>query len=335
MNLKQCFLTKNECYQIGAKIIVQGLMLHSTGADNPNISRYVPLEITTPNNWNAYRPGGRQVCVHGFIGKLQDGTIGSVQTLPWEMRGWHCGGNANNTHIGIEICEDGLADADYFKKVYNEAVELFAYLCKTYNLNPMTQIICHCEGFKKGITSNHADVMHWFPKHGKSMDTFRTDVKAKINETSSNNSDNKTTNTTSSSTNYTVKINTADLNVRSGAGVNYSVVTTVHKNEVYTIVEEKNNGTTKWGKLKSGAGWISLAYTIKTTAQTTTQSQYYPACAKSYASIVSALNSIKVDSSFANRKKIAVKNNVYNYTGTATQNNQLLSKLKAGKLKKI
>ena len=29
-----------------------------------------------------------------------------------------------------------------------------------------------------GIASNHADVMHWFPKFGKSTDTFRTDVKA-------------------------------------------------------------------------------------------------------------------------------------------------------------
>ena len=39
-------------------------------------------------------------------------------------------------------------------------------------------VICHSEGYKRGIASNHADVMHWFPKHGKSMDTFRSDVKA-------------------------------------------------------------------------------------------------------------------------------------------------------------
>ena len=39
-------------------------------------------------------------------------------------------------------------------------------------------IICHSEGYKKGIASNHGDVMHWFPRHGKSMDTFRADVKA-------------------------------------------------------------------------------------------------------------------------------------------------------------
>ena len=43
-------------------------------------------------------------------------------------------------------------------------------------------IICHSEGYRKGIASNHGDVMHWFPKHGKSMDTFRADVKAGLAE---------------------------------------------------------------------------------------------------------------------------------------------------------
>lgn len=41
-----------------------------------------------------------------------------------------------------------------------------------------THIICHSEGYKQGVASNHGDVMHWFPKHGKSMDTFRAEVKA-------------------------------------------------------------------------------------------------------------------------------------------------------------
>ena len=60
--------------------------------------------------------------------------------------------------------------------------------------------------------------------------------------------------------------------------------------------------------------------------------QYYPACSSSYKSLVDGLVSIGVNSSFANRKVIAAKNNVHNYTGTATQNNQLLTKLKAGRL---
>lgn len=58
---------------------------------------------------------------------------------------------------------------------------------------------------------------------------------------------------------YTVRINTASLNVRAGAGTSYKITTSVKKNQVYTIVEEKNG----WGKLKSGAGWIKLSYTKK------------------------------------------------------------------------
>lgn len=128
------------------------------------------------NHWNQDKPDGRQVCVHGFIGKLADGSIATYQTLPWNYRGWHAGGSANDTHIGFEICEDGLTDASYFSAVYKEAVELCIYLCKQYGLTEKN-IICHSEGYKLGIASNHGDVMHWFPKHGKSMDTFRAAVK--------------------------------------------------------------------------------------------------------------------------------------------------------------
>ena len=62
---------------------------------------------------------------------------------------------------------------------------------------------------------------------------------------------------------YKVKITTETLNVRAGAGTNYKVTTTVKKDEVYTIVDEKKNGSTIWLKLKSGAGWISQQYTKK------------------------------------------------------------------------
>ena len=182
MNLHKLIFTENACYKAGRKITVKGIMVHSTGANNPWLKRYVGPDDGLlgknqyNNHWNTYHPGGREVCVHGFIGKLADGTIATYQTLPWDHRGWHAGGSANNTHISFEICEDGLADGTYFKKVYQEAVELCAYLCKQYGLTEK-DIICHSEGYKRGIASNHGDVMHWFPKHGKSMDTFRAAVK--------------------------------------------------------------------------------------------------------------------------------------------------------------
>ena len=187
MNLKKLIFTNNDCYKAGKKITPKGVMVHSTGANNPNLKRYVGpddglLGVNQyGNHWNT---SGLSKCVHAFIGKLKDGSVATYQVLPWNHRGWHCGsgskGSGNNTHISFEICEDGLTDPAYFGKVYREAVELTAYLCKEYGLDPAADgvVICHSEGHKRGIASNHGDVMHWFPKHGKSMDTFRKDVKA-------------------------------------------------------------------------------------------------------------------------------------------------------------
>jgi N-acetylmuramoyl-L-alanine amidase CwlA len=187
MKLYKLILTNNACYKAGKTIKPKGIMIHSTGANNPWLKRYVGPDDGLlgknqyNNHWNQDKPGGRQVCVHAFIGKLADGSIATYQTLPWNHRGWHAGGDANNTHIGFEICEDGLTDASYFSAVYKEAVELCVHLCKLYGLSEK-DILCHSEGYKQGIASNHADVMHWFPKHGKTMDTFRVDVKKLLNE---------------------------------------------------------------------------------------------------------------------------------------------------------
>lgn len=65
--------------------------------------------------------------------------------------------------------------------------------------------------------------------------------------------------TKSTFSSYKVKITASALNVRNGAGTKHKINTTVKKGEIYTIVAESDG----WGKLKSGAGWISLAYTKK------------------------------------------------------------------------
>lgn len=180
MRLRQQLLTKNDCYKAGRTIRVKGVMVHSTGANNPKVCRYVPGDAemglnTADNHWD--RPDLTK-CVHAFVGKFADGAVGTVQTLPWSHRGWHAGGAANNTHIGFEICEDGLENPVYFAQVYQEAAELTAMLCRQYGLDPLADgvVICHQEGFRRGVASNHADVLHWFPKMGKPMDDFRAEV---------------------------------------------------------------------------------------------------------------------------------------------------------------
>lgn len=69
---------------------------------------------------------------------------------------------------------------------------------------------------------------------------------------------------TVSTTPYIVRVNTDSLNIRKGAGTNYDKVGAITDGGSYTIIEEKSGtGATAWGKLKSGAGWISLDYTEK------------------------------------------------------------------------
>ena len=63
---------------------------------------------------------------------------------------------------------------------------------------------------------------------------------------------------------YKVKVNADALNIRKGAGTNYAIAGTIKNKGVYTIVAESDGkGASKWGKLKSGAGWISLDYADK------------------------------------------------------------------------
>ena len=257
MKIIKSIMTKNPCYKAGKKITVKGLMLHSVGCPQPKASAFI-----SQMNASTYD----RACVHAFI----DGNDGIIyQTLYWNHRAWHCGkgskGSANDSHIGVELCEPNYVEytsgssfkvkdkakaQEVVKKTYNSAVELFASLCKQYNLDPLKDIISHKEGYKKGIASNHGDPEHLWKGVGLNytMDTFRTAVKKAMTSAS-----------TSTSKEFKVKVTTNVLNVRKGAGTNYSITCTVKDGQVYTIVDEKNG----FGKLKSGAGWICLKYTKK------------------------------------------------------------------------
>ena len=159
----------------------RGIMVHSTGANNPNLRRYVQPDDgvlgvnSNQNDWN--RPG-LEVCVHAFLGLTQAGEVAAYQILPWEYRAWHCGGDANNTHLSFEICEDNLRDRAYWEKTYRLARDLTAELCRKFGLDPLAPgvLVDHAEGASLGIASNHADVDHWWSRYGVTMDDFRADV---------------------------------------------------------------------------------------------------------------------------------------------------------------
>ena len=235
-----CMQTQSTCYKGTSKMTVKGVLWHSTGANNPNLKRYVqPSDdaadraemlklLGTNNNKNDWNHITCQAGLNCWIGKLADGTVTTVQTMPWDYKPWGCGsgskGSCNNGWIQFEICEDGLSDKTYFNKVYKEACEITAYLCKLYNIDPegtvtvngvkVPTILCHADANKLGFGSNHGDVNHWFPKHGKSMDTARADVKALMG----NSKTQKVENTTDKTENELYRVRTSWEDVKSQIG---------------------------------------------------------------------------------------------------------------------
>ncbi len=201
MNIIKSYITKNDCYKANVNKAdsrytefqekgPRGLMLHSVGCNQPKASVFI-------KSWNQ---SGKEIAVHGVI----DGNDGNTyQAMPWNFRGWHAGGEANNTHVGVEMgepscikytgganftCSDVEGAREMTERTYRSAVELFAMLCKEYDLDPLADgvIISHREGHKRGVASNHGDPEHLWNQldMGYTMDTFRAAVKAKMEETS-------------------------------------------------------------------------------------------------------------------------------------------------------
>jgi len=199
MKICNNYLTKNPCYvrnykRTDARDIKfqengpQGLMLHSVGCAQPSAMAFCV-------RWDS--SSYSRACVHAFI-DAHSGTI--RQTLPWNYRGWHAGKNAgNNRYIGVEMCESGaikyisgsrfivldskqaLRDA---RTAYKAAVDLFAYLCALYEIDPLKGILSHAEGHSAGVASNHGDPEHYWRGVGApyTMDLFRADVKRKMED---------------------------------------------------------------------------------------------------------------------------------------------------------
>lgn len=193
MTLIKYYSLNNQCYKNNVnkadsrytafqKRGPEGLMLHSVGCAQPSAEVFA-------KQWNK---SGIEVAVHAVL--QADGTV--YQCLPWNYRGWHCAGSANNTHVGVEMTEPSqirytggstftVLDKEkaraQAKGTYETAVQLFAQLCTEYGLDPLGHgvIISHHEGYTQGVASNHGDPEHLWRGLGLSytMDGFRRDVK--------------------------------------------------------------------------------------------------------------------------------------------------------------
>lgn len=166
LKLIQQIVTQNPCYKAGETIKPKGIMVHSTAVPGVMASGWF-------SRWNKQ---SATAAVHAFVDDTE-----TCQHLPWNHRAWHAAGKANNTHIAFEICEpaDWKTNKEYFKKAYENALELAAFLCRQYTIDP-SAVISHKEGYARGVASNHGDPEHWFKYFGVSMDTFRSDLKKRL-----------------------------------------------------------------------------------------------------------------------------------------------------------
>lgn len=202
---------------------------------------------TAENNGNYFKNNVVKASSHYFV---DDDSI--VCSVPEDYTAYHCGASKykhskcrNANSIGIELCDSVKNGVIYpSTKTILNALALVESLMAKYNI-PKGNIIRHydvvdkkCPAYWCGSEENDAKwASEFWDKIGKV-----------------NNSDDG----------YLVKITASALNIRAGASTEHRIVGCIRDRGTYTIVEESNGrGATKWGKLKSVAGWISLDYTTK------------------------------------------------------------------------
>lgn len=151
---------------------------------------------------------------------------------------------SNYTSIGI--CAEGNFETDTMSaEQKNSIIELVNYLKNKYGV---TKVLRH-----KDVNATAC------PGKNYPFDEIVNGVVSEATR-SSENADNE----------YLVKVTANALNIRSGAGTNYSIAGCIRDKGTYTIIETQGN----WGKLKSGAGWICLDYTNKENSEVQNSSRY-------------------------------------------------------------
>lgn len=202
------------------------------------VIHYVGALGGAEDNCKYFQSNYRGSSAHYFVG--HEGEI--WQCVEDKDVAWHCGATRykhpycrNTNSIGIEMCcrKNVSNNTWYFEEETIKAtIELTKYLMSKYNI-PAANVIRHYDVTGKTCPEPYV-------RDAEAWNTFKATLTA-----------------STPATGYLVRVTANELNVRMGAGVGYKIATTVKKGEAFTIVEEYKG----WGKLKSGAGWISLKYT--------------------------------------------------------------------------
>lgn len=189
MKIIQAYFTNHPCYNAKRKAISPvGVFVHSTGAVNRELRRYVDAENELGKNQynNHWNKVDATKSVHAFIGYDKDKNVIVAETLPHDIACWGAGkgdkGSYNynpHAYLQFEICQGSNTDSEYYWKAIAVAEEYCAYLCQLYGWTA-ANITSHAEAHKAGYASNHGDPVSWMKYFGDSMDKFRERVQARL-----------------------------------------------------------------------------------------------------------------------------------------------------------
>lgn len=197
MKLYETPQTKNAGYIRARAIKPIGIFVHSTGATNPELRRYVDApDLLGKNQYdNHWNKETATKSMHAFIGLDKNKEVAVCHTLPYNIACWGAGGGTRGSynynpqaHIQFEVCEDNAPrsgkpptaeQTEYFKNAWLATEEYCAYLCKLLHL-PASSIVGHYEAAKRGYASHHSDPEPWLKIFGDNMDKFRERVAKRL-----------------------------------------------------------------------------------------------------------------------------------------------------------
>lgn len=195
-------------------------------------------------------------------GVAMDGKIGMY--VEEKDRSWCSSSRSNdNRAVTIEVSSDHYHPYAVNEKAYNSLIVLLADICKRNNIKKL--LWKADERLIGDISKQNMTVHRWFANKacpGDYLYNKHYEIADAVNKMLGSSDQIEIENDVDSLP-YQVRVSVPNLNIRSGPGTENSPTGTMEPG-VYTIVEEQNGtGASKWGKLKSGAGWISLDYTEK------------------------------------------------------------------------
>jgi hypothetical protein len=257
---------------------------------NMSNSSLVTCTKTSPNHSGTRTHSIDRITPHCVVGQLSASAIGDCFTkrtaqascnygigteggiclvVDESKRSWCSSSNNNDQRaVTIECASDSKAPYAFNTTVYNKLIDLCVDICKR---NGKTKLLWLGDK-EKTLNYNPAKdemvltVHRWFANKSCPGDWMYTrmgdlanKVTAKLGGKVTTTAATETQETKAAANNYVVQVTVQSLNIRKGPGLKYQICGSIKDRGKYTIVEEQDG----WGRLKSGAGWISLNYTKK------------------------------------------------------------------------